>query len=288
MTYLFIEILGFIIIILFYIIVLIFLHQTNIAIFRNIINMFINTKKGNFQYTNKKDNYLLIKIISGFMVLIHDFNLDNLRKFQCIIEQPSSHRLSLDSTIDIKDDLSVNSFDLYEDEKIKIQENNYTNNINKNKNDIINKMVDSKMNNSEIMKLNLSSSKTSLKNIAFGDTLKNLNSPQKSVEFNTPPTNISNLSSNKSTINSNKTLNTTLTNKNFIKHNKSLYQNKLVTKTPKKKYSIQNNQDKIKQKKTMKIEDNINDEEKMTADIFLKKLVNNGLKEIKISLIMFC
>ena len=36
----------------------------------------------------------------------------------------------------------------------------------------------------------------------------------------------------------------------------------------------------------MKIEDNINDEEKMTADIFLKKLVNNGLKEIKISLIV--
>jgi hypothetical protein len=84
------------------------------------------------------------------------------------------------------------------------------------------------------MKLNLSSSKASLKNNNFGDSLKNLNNPQKIVEFNTPPTNISNLSSNKSTINSNKTLNTTLTNKNFIKHNKSLYQNKLVTKTPKK------------------------------------------------------
>ena len=286
MTYLFIEILGFIIIILFYIIVLIFLHQTNIAIFRNIINMFINNKKDNFQYKNKKDNYLLIKIISGFMVLIHDFNLDNLRKFQYIIEQPSSHRLSLDSTIDIKDDLSVNSFDLYEDEKIKIQENNYTNNINKNKNDIINKMIDSKMNNSEIMKLNLSSSKASLKNNIIGDTLKNLNSLQKTVEFNTPAANISNLSSNKSTINSNKTLNTTLTNKTFLKNNKSLYQNKLITKNTKKKYSIHNTQDKIKQKKTMKIEDNINDEEKMTADIFLKKLVNNGLKEIKISLIV--
>jgi hypothetical protein len=91
------------------------------------------------------------------------------------------------------------------------------------------------MNNSEIMKLNLSSSKASLKNNTFGDTLKNLNNPQKTVEFNTPPTNISNLSSNKSTINSNKTLSTTLTNKTFLKNNKSLYQNKLITKNPKKK-----------------------------------------------------
>ena len=167
------------------------------------------------------------------MLLIHDFNLDNLSKFQYILEQPSSHRLSLDSTIDIKDDLSANSFDLYEDEKNKIQENNYTNNINKNKNDIINKMIDIKENNNVIMKLNLSSSKASLKNNIFGDTLKKLNSPQKTVEFN-----ISSVFNNKSTVNRNKALNTTLTNKTFLKNNQLIYQNKLITKKAKKNFQF--------------------------------------------------
>ena len=127
--------------------------------------MFINNKKYNFQYKNKKDNYLLIKIISGFMLLIQDFNLDNLHKFQYIIDQPSSQRLSIDSTIDIKDDLSMNSFDLIEDRKIEKNEivDNNNNNANKNKNDILNKMVDSKINNNEIIKLNFSPSKACLK-----------------------------------------------------------------------------------------------------------------------------
>ena len=269
-TYLLIEILGFIIIVLFYIIVLIFLNQTNIAIFRNIINMFINNKKDNFQYKNKKDNYLLIKIISGFVVLINDFNLDNLHKFQFILNQSSNQTLSMDSTLDIKDEMSVSSYDLIDDDKSKKRDS-------RNKHDILNKMIDSKNNNSELMKLNLSSSKTNLKN-NFDNTLKNLNNPQKTYETNI--TNLTNQSTTKPAIVSTKTL----SNKNLVK-NKSLYTNKLAKKnSTKQKLSI-NFQEKDKQKK-LKIEDNLNDEEKMTTDMFLKKLVNNGLKDIKVSLIV--
>jgi hypothetical protein len=56
-TYLSVEIMGFVIIMFFFIIVLIFLHQTNTSIFRNIVIMFINyTHDGNFYY-KKKYNY---------------------------------------------------------------------------------------------------------------------------------------------------------------------------------------------------------------------------------------
>lgn len=98
--YLSIEIIGFIIIILFYIMVLFFLQQTNKVIFRNIINIFINySEKDNFHYKNKKDNYLLMKIISGFVILINDFNLDNLHKFQYILYHSSSQSISMNSTL---------------------------------------------------------------------------------------------------------------------------------------------------------------------------------------------
>jgi len=82
--------------------------------------MLINyTYDDNFHYKNKKVNYLLIKIISGFVVLINDFNLDNLHKFQNIMNQSSSKSMSMDSTFDIKDESNNHSLDIIQDKRIR-------------------------------------------------------------------------------------------------------------------------------------------------------------------------
>jgi hypothetical protein len=237
-TYLCIEIMGFLIIISFFIIVLIFLHQTNTAIFRNIVNMFINynSQDETFHYKNKKDNYLLIKIISGFAILMNDFNLDNLHKLQNTINQSSNSKsISLDSTLDIKDDNNTNiSIGLIEEEKNKngdiknTKTTNYSINIINSKNGIMNHMLENKGNNSELLKLNISSSKTGLQyNSSNGDPLKSLNNIQKSVDFTS--------SSNNSTIMNSKTLSkkrliintlgNAITSVNKNSHN-SIYSNK--------------------------------------------------------------
>ena len=269
LTYLCIEILGFIIIILFYIMVLFFLYQTNRAIFKNVVNIFINySQKDNFHYKNKKDNYLLIKIISGFVVLINDFNLDNLHKFQAILYQSTSQTISMNSTFDIRDDNSI-SFDIPDEEKIR-------------KKEFLNKILDNKSNNatnnSDASKLNLSSSKISLKGHTFGDVLKNLNNPQKS-DNNTTNTNNMTTASNKSialtkTISKKNPLIKTITSNKGIMSKNSINKRKIST----------NAQEKQKKQKLEEITSN--DEEKLTAEIFLKKLVNNGLKEVKYSLII--
>ena len=125
---------GFIIIILFYIINLIYLFQTNKVIFRNIINMFIsNENKDNYSSKNKNENYFLIKIVSSFIVLMKDFNLDNLHKFQYILNHSSKENISMNITFEIKDDISASSFNISEDNKKKniinntINRNNYKN-----------------------------------------------------------------------------------------------------------------------------------------------------------------
>ena len=233
LIYLSIEIIGFIIIILFYIMVLLYLYQTNKVIFRNIVNIFINySAKDNFHYKNKKDNYLLMKIISGFVVLINDFNIDNLHKFQYILYQSSSQSISMNSTFDIKEDNSV-SFDLPDEEKIR-------------KNELINKILDNKsnnaINNSDTSKLNLSSSKASLKGHAFEDALKSLNYPQKSDNNSITHFNNTTTTSNKSYA-----VGKTMASKKLI--NRAILSNKGGTPKNSLKNKLSSNAQKEKEKK---------------------------------------
>ena len=250
--------------------IIIFLYQINIAIYTNIVNMFINNnEKDNFHYKNKKDNYFLNKIISSFIVLINDFNLENLYKFQ-FINGLSTPKISIESTNDIININTNISFDLIDSENNKKKEINY-NYTYKNKNEIITKFIDNKSNNSELIRLNLSSSKMPLKSITYGNSLQNLNISQNLSDNNT---NIS----NNITSNTNKTINSANTaNQKLIKEKNKLKDGK--NNTNKNNLNIKKN--KLNNKK---IEFSANDEEKMTAEIFLKKLVNKGLKEIKISL----
>jgi hypothetical protein len=259
-NYLILEILGFIIIIIFYIISIIFLFQTNIAIFRNIINMFIsNNNKDNYNYKNKKENYFLIKIISDFISLINDFNLDNLYKFQFILNSSTIQNISSSSTLNIRDDNNSNSFFTNRDYESK-------NKINKNKTkkDFVYQIIDNKNKSSESIKLNLSSSKASLKNNNVSDDiLKNLNNPEVVLENN------NSINTTKSTKNNDFNTNNKLKIKTYNRR-------KLEKLNKEKKNSISS------KKKKIKIEENFDDKEKMTTEIFLQKLVNNELKEIKI------
>ena len=294
-TYLCIEIMGFIIIVFFFIIVLIFLHQTNTAIFRNIVNMFVNYNQDEtFHYKNKKDNYLLIKIISGFVVLINDFNLDNLHKLQYIINQSSSKSISMDSTIDIKDDNSTTSFGIIDEEKNKKNDIKNTKTVNfnnaniySNKDELMNQILENKnsTNNSELVKFNLSSSKTALQNNTLGDTLKQLNIPQKTIDQNTTK-NISNttVTTNNLITGNNKTLSKKHLMVNSITSSKN--QSNYLSKKKLSKLSNQNVITPNIKQKNVNIDNVENDEEKMTVEIFMAKLKNNGIRNIKISRIV--
>ena len=282
-TYLCIEIMGFIIIVFFFIIVLIFLHQTNTAIFRNIVIMFINyTHDDNFHYKNKKDNYLLIKIISGFVILINDFNLDNLHKFQNVISQSSSKSISMDSTFDIKEDPKTPSFDNILETRIKKSSKNVNTISNKDNYTSLILEDNNKTNNSELSKLNMSSSKQPLQIKAI-EVLKNLNNTQKADENST---------TNNLTGNSNNNLMSPrrTSKKNLIK-NKSILSSSLIkssknTSVKIKATKVDGPTPKYKSKNINLNIEEINDEEKMTAQMFLNKLENNGIKEIKLSRIV--
>ena len=247
--------------------------------------MFINYSNGdNFHYKNKKDNYLLIKIISGFVILINDFNLDNLRKFQNVVSQPSSKSISMDSTFDIKDDSITPTFDNLQDTRIK----KFAQNLNSlNTKDNFTSYIlqdNNKTNNSEMAKLNMSSSKQPLQ-YNPNDVLKNLNSPKKGGENST---------TNNLTGNSNNNLMLTpkgvASKKNVLK-NKAILASSLIKSsknaTVKKKITkIGGPTPQDKSKNTNLNIEEINDEEKMTAQMFLNNLENNGIREIKISRIV--
>ena len=245
-----------------------FLFQANTAIFRNILNMFIcNDNKDNYHSHNKKDNYLLIKIISGYIILVNDFNLDNLHKFQFILNHSSKQNTPMNSVSDIKEDINGTSFDS-ENYKSKNKKNK---NFKKNqyKKEIINTML-GRNNNSEFVKLNVSSSKQSLNsNVTSNDILNNLNNPQLILENNNSN------NTKKSIINSNSN-----TNNNLI-NNRDSYKDKSAKIISKKKLK---NINQIEKPKKIIIEENLNEEENMTSEMFLKKLVNNGINEIKISI----
>ena len=226
-TYVIIELVSFIILSAFFIIVLFFLHQTNQAIFRNILNMYINcTQDDNFNYKNRKDNLTLIKIISHFIVLINDFNSENLSKLYSIIN--GNNNLTFTN-------IGGRASNINEAEIAKL----------------FHDRRDST--NDKINGTNVSGSQASLIN---NDNLSSLN--------------ILNMQKSK---NMEKQQSFHHHQKNKIVKKLSLdnkiYQNKIVEKS--------------KMQKTTPNENQIEDTEKMSASLFVKKMENKGIKDIKIS-----
>ena len=80
--YIFIEILGMIFYVVFFGVMFFYLYQSNSMMFKNILNMFLDfTQEGVYNFKNHIDNFILIKKISEFNLLLVDFSLGILDKY---------------------------------------------------------------------------------------------------------------------------------------------------------------------------------------------------------------
>ena len=80
--YIFIEILGMILYVSFFGVMFFYLYQSNSMMFKNILNMFLDfTQEGAYSFKNHIDNFILIKKISEFNLLLIDFSLGILDKY---------------------------------------------------------------------------------------------------------------------------------------------------------------------------------------------------------------
>jgi hypothetical protein len=80
--YIFIEILGMIFYVVFFAVMFFYLYQSNSMMFKNILNMFLDfTQEGVYNFKNHIDNFILIKKISEFNLLLVDFSLGILDKY---------------------------------------------------------------------------------------------------------------------------------------------------------------------------------------------------------------
>ena len=80
--YILIEILGMLLYIAFFGVMFFYLYQSNSMMFKNILNMFLDfTQEGAYNFKNHIDNFILIKKISEFNLLLVDFSLGILDKY---------------------------------------------------------------------------------------------------------------------------------------------------------------------------------------------------------------
>ena len=80
--YIMIEILGMLLYIIFFGVMFFYLYQSNSMMFMNILNMFLDfTQEGAYSFKNHIDNFILIKKISEFNLLLVDFSLGILDKY---------------------------------------------------------------------------------------------------------------------------------------------------------------------------------------------------------------
>ena len=101
--YILIEILGMLLYVVFFGVMFFYLYQSNSMMFKNILNMFLDfTQEGAYNFKNHIDNFILIKKISEFNLLLVDFSLGILDKYNKKISSRSvisgNMNMSLDGT----------------------------------------------------------------------------------------------------------------------------------------------------------------------------------------------
>ena len=80
--YILIEVLGMLLYVTFFGVMFFYLYQSNSMMFKNILNMFLDfTQEGSYNFKNHIDNFILIKKISEFNLLLVDFSLGILDKY---------------------------------------------------------------------------------------------------------------------------------------------------------------------------------------------------------------
>ena len=112
-VYTLLEILGFFIYSVFFIINLMYLRHTSFVIFRNIMNIFLDfTQEGPYSFKNHYDNLIIVKKINDYRAVLVDFNMTNLDKFNQKINkqnalEDSLDTSNLDSTIKSKEPIEI-------------------------------------------------------------------------------------------------------------------------------------------------------------------------------------
>ena len=103
--YIMIEILGMLVYIIFFTLMFIYLYQSNSMMFKNILNMFLDfTQEGTYNFKNHVDNFILIKKISEFNLLLIDFSLGILDNYNKKISAKSA--LNGNLTMNLDNDMS--------------------------------------------------------------------------------------------------------------------------------------------------------------------------------------
>jgi len=99
--YIIIEVLGMMLYIAFFGVMFFYLYQSNSMMFKNILNMFLDfTQEGPYNFKNHIDNFILIKKISEFNLLLVDFSLGILDKYNKKISSRSVISGNLNMSLD--------------------------------------------------------------------------------------------------------------------------------------------------------------------------------------------
>ena len=99
--YIVIEILGMVVYIIFFSLMFFYLYQSNSMMFKNILNMFLDfTQEGPYNFKNHVDNFILIKKISEFNLLLIDFSLGILDNYNKKISTKTAMNGNLTMSID--------------------------------------------------------------------------------------------------------------------------------------------------------------------------------------------
>jgi hypothetical protein len=103
--YIMIEVLGMLVYIIFFTLMFIYLYQSNSMMFKNILNMFLDfTQEGTYNFKNHVDNFILIKKISEFNLLLIDFSLGILDNYNKKISAKTAINGNL--TMNMENDIS--------------------------------------------------------------------------------------------------------------------------------------------------------------------------------------
>ena len=99
--YIAIEVLGMAVYIIFFSLMFFYLYQSNSMMFKNILNMFLDfTQEGTYNFKNHVDNFILIKKISEFNLLLIDFSLGILDNYNKKISTRTAMNGNLTMSID--------------------------------------------------------------------------------------------------------------------------------------------------------------------------------------------
>ena len=250
--YIFIEILGMIFYVVFFAVMFFYLYQSNSMMFKNILNMFLDfTQEGVYNFKNHIDNFILIKKISEFNLLLVDFSLGILDKYNKKISARSVVNGNMNMSMD-----EGQGFGGIKSDNVKDNADNAK------KEDKKKKRRDNKKDDKKDKGLNMKNQ--NLNNTSKIDTSKGgLISQNSSVGFN--KLNTSQTSSKKgNNTNTNMSLNTNQTTSNSQKN-------------------LTNNNTGYKQNdKKEEIDDN-----GVTTDMILEKTQNKGILQIKIMIYIF-